>query len=188
MPQEYVVRWSGARVGTGATVLHFVSIAGPSGAQGIADATRAFFFSRALAFPNDVTFTFDPEVRELLNDGTLVGVYPVTAPAGFAGTGTGSFVNGSGRLVRLTTGVIIGGKRLYGRIYLVPSVDFTDPSGNVQGGTITADKSALVTFMNAVAATGSNLAVWSRANAATAPVTTADTQSRPTQLRSRNDR
>lgn len=188
MPQEYVVRWSGGRIGTGATVLHFVSIAGPAGAQGIADAVRAFFDARKASFPNDVTFTFDAEVKEISNSGVLTGVYPVTAPAVLAGTGATTWANGSGRMVRLTTGVIIGGRRLYGRIFLVPSIDFTDPSGNVQGGTITADKSALTTLMSTVSATGSNLAVWSRKNAATAPVTTADTQARPVTLRTRNDR
>lgn len=188
MPQEYVVRWSGARIGTGATVLHFASIAGPAGAQQIADAVRAFFFSRAISFPNDISFNYDAEVKELANDGTLLQVYPVTPPVNHAGTGAGAWVNGSGRLVRLTTGSIIGGRRLYGRIFLVPSIDFTDTSGNVLGGTVTADKTALNAMMAAVAASGSVLSVWSRKYGAVAPVTTADTQTRPVTLRTRNDR
>ena len=188
MPQQYVVRWSGGRIGSGATVLNFVSIAGGSAAQSIADATKAFIDARKASFPNEVTFTFSNEVLELASDGTLIQVYNVTPPAAVVGTGATEWVNGSGRMVRLTTGSVVAGRRLVGRVFLVPSLGISNTDGNVSAGTITADKAALVNLMAAVSASGSHLAVWSRTHALVAQVTSADTVSRPTTLRTRNDR
>lgn len=189
MPQEYTARWAGARVGAGASVFHFESIAGPTAAQGLATATRALFQSLVAIFPNDISIQFDTEVRELSDAGVLLDVYPVTPPAAVTGTKTTAFANGTGILVRHSTGVILAGRRILGRTFLVPvAADSFNDAGDVIAGTLTVINTSFATFNTATAAAGANFAVWSRANAATAPVVASAALSRPTTLRTRNDR
>lgn len=188
MPQQYRVNWSGGRIGTGFSVLNFVSIGGGGAAQTIADAVRTWMFARQATFPNDVTFNFDSEVRELANDGTLLATYPVTVPAAFAGTDTGSWTNGAGSMARITTGVVTGGRRVQGRVFWVPRSGIYQNDGNVTSAAVTADQTAHNAFLAAVAAPGANLAVWSRTAALTAPAVALQTLSRPATLRTRNDR
>lgn len=189
MPQEYTARWQGARVGAGASVFHFESIAGPTAAAGLATAVRTLMQSLAGTLPNDVQISFDTEVRELANDGTLIDVYPVTPPASVTGAGTTAFANGTGILVRHSTGVILNGRRILGRTFLVPVTgnSFAD-NGDVLGATQTTVNNAFATFITNSATAGANFAVWSRANAAVAPVVSSSAVSRPTTLRTRNDR
>lgn len=189
MPQQYVCRWSGARIGAGASVFNFASIAGSPGAATIASSTRALMNNFASILPDEVTIQFDAEVKELQDDGTLVAVYPVTQPTPVIGTNTGVFSNGTGILVRHTTGAIVSGRRLYGRTFLVPLVGAVFANnGDVNGTQITSINAAFATFIAANAATGSNFSVWSRSNTLTTPVTASNAQSRPSRLQKRNDR
>lgn len=187
--QEYVARWAGGRIGVGASVFHFQSIAGPTAATTIATSTRTLFNTLVAAFPNDVSISFDSEVRELQDDGTLMAVYPVAVPSTVTGTSTASWTNGTGLMVRHSTGAIINGRRLLGRTFFVPvSGASFDTNGEVLASTVTAFNNAFATFNTAVAGPGANFSVWSRANAAVAPVVNSSTQVRPSTLRTRNDR
>lgn len=189
MPQEYVVRWTGGRIGQGASVFHFKSIAGGSAAQTIANAVRAMFNSQASSLSADLSFEFDPEVRELANDGTLTAVYPVTTPLPVVGSNAGSFVNGSGLMVRHSTGLIVNGRRLLGRTFIVPALSAQfDTNGDVATTARTSWDSVFATMRTAVAGPGANFAVWSRANGIVGDVVSSATQARPTTLRTRNDR
>lgn len=189
MPQQYVARWTGGRIGSGATILHFESIGSGTAAQSIATATRALFASLATYLPNDVAVTFDAEVLEISNSGVLLGSYSVTPGAAVTGSGTGSWANGSGALVRHNTGSIIGGKRIYGRTFLVPMIGAAfENNGEVTAGAITAIGTAFSTFRSSVSGVGANHAVWSRVNAATVPVASSVCLPRPTVLGTRNDR
>lgn len=189
MPQEYVARWIGGRIGAGATVFHFQSIASGTAAQGLANATRALMLAVAGNIPNDVSISFDSEVRELANDGTLLAAYPVSAPVQVTGAGSTVYANGTGVLVRHSTAAVIAGRRLIGRTFIVPmTASVFDTNGDVAAATQTTLNNAFTSFRTAAASAGADFAVWSRANAATAPVVTSVTQSRPTTLRTRNDR
>lgn len=189
MPQEYVARWAGGRIGVGASVFHFQSIAGGSAAQGCANAVRTLFAAFASALPDDVLITFDPEVRDLANDGTLTAVYPVTPPSSVAGASTASFLNGSGALIRHSTASIVNGRRLLGRTFLVPYAPGSfGTNGDLSSTSQATLNTAFATFKTQAASAGANFAVWSRANSLVADVTASNAVARPTTLRTRNDR
>lgn len=189
MPQQYVAQWTGGRIGTGASVFHFESIGSGTAAQSLANAVRTCLQAVSGLFPTDVTIDFDSEVRELANDGTLIDVYPVTTPLQVIGTGAGTYANGVGVLVRHNTAVIAGGRRLLGRTFLVPvqGSAFAN-TGDVNGSTVTTVNNAFAALRTSAAGTGADLAVWSRANTLTAPVTNSVCLGRPSTLRTRNDR
>lgn len=189
MPQEYVVRWTGGRIGAGATVFHFRSIASDSGAQGIANAARTLFDSLKGYFPDEVVFTFDAEVKELADDGTLMAVYSVTPGANVAGGSSGTYANGSGICVRHVTSAIIGGRRIIGRTFLVPiAASVWNTDGDLSASVAGIINSTFATFASAVSLSGSDLSVWSRKNSSVSKVTGSQALARPTHLRSRNDR
>lgn len=189
MPQEYVARWVGGRIGAGASVFHFQSIGGGTSAQALANAVRALFNTLAAALPNDITIQFDTEVKEISDAGVLTAVYPVTPPANVNGTGSTVWINGTGILVRHSTAAIIAGRRLLGRTFLVPvtAASFND-AGDVLSSTITAFNAAFATLNSTAAGLGANFAVWSRKNATTSPVVVSATVPRPSTLKTRNDR
>lgn len=187
--QEYVVRWAGARVGAGASVFHFQSVAGSAAAQPLANAVRAMFFSLIAAFPDDISFSFDSEVRELSEAGALLAAYPITAPPTTGGSSSAAFASGTGLMVRHNTGVILGGKRVRGRTFMVPvsSASFTT-NGDVLASTVSAFNAAFATLITAANGVGAPFSVWSRANAAIVPVVSSATQVRPSTMKTRNDR
>lgn len=189
MPQQYTVRWIGGRIGQGASVFHFESIASGSAAGALATAVRGLFDARKADFSQDITWQFDSEVLELDNAGNLQASYPVATPAAITGSSTGAYTSGSGIVVRHNTGVILGGKRILGRTFMVPTMGATfDTNGDVSGTSIGFFNTAFTNFNTACAATGANFAVWSKANTATVPVLNSTTQPRPARLSSRNDR
>lgn len=188
MVAEFVARWSGARVGTGATVWHFEDPIGEGEATAAVGAIQDWYSARAAALPNDVTVSFDREVKVLSLAGDLTRIETVPAETAVVGTYSGNWANGSGRLVRTRTDAIAGNRRLQGRIFLVPSGGVTDNDGNVLAATIAADQTAHNALLTALTAAGCPLQVWSRVHAVAANVTSMSTQLRPVGLRSRNDR
>lgn len=189
MPQEYVVRWTGGPIGVGATVLHFQSIGSGTAAQQIADAVRACFDSLKAVAPSAVLWTFDTELKEIAPDGTLLGVYPVTAPAAVAATGAGSYAAGTGAMVRHTTGVVLGGRRIQGRTFIVPLISSNYSTlGTISGATITTLNGAFTTLRTTTSGFGTPLSVWSRKNASVTPVASSVCVSRVSTLATRNDR
>nr|CRY96794.1 hypothetical protein [uncultured prokaryote] len=189
MPQEYVVRWQGARIGAGASVFHFHSIGSSAGAAGIATAVKQLFTSTQALFSADITFSFDAEVRELSNSGTLIAAYPVAPPADISGSSNSSYANGTGLMVRHNTGQVVAGRRLLGRTFMVPVVTSCfSTSGDVTSATQTTVNGAFSALRTTVSGSGSNFAVWSKTHAAVGDVLGSETQSRPSTLRTRNDR
>lgn len=189
MPQEYVARWSGGRIGAGATVFHFESIGSNAAAQILANGVRTFFDSLKGFLPQSINIDFDTEVRDLTSAGGLSAVYPITKPAAVVGTNVSSYAAGTGLLVRHTTGVIAGGRRLQGRTFLVPigSANFTN-TGEALPATQTTIAGYFATLKATAGGTGANFAVWSRKNATVAPIQVSTVVSRVTTLRTRNDR
>ena len=183
---EYRARWAGGRVGSGYSVFHTDGDLSDD-LQGVADEIRGWFSARAVALPNDITLTFEPEIKELSLAGALQGIGGITAPTPVAGQYSGDFSAAAGRIVRWTTGLVNQGKRLIGHTYLVPSGGVTGPDGNILSGTVTADATAHAALVTGLNSNGTPLVVWSRRFAATGAVTQGQTLVRPVSLRSRND-
>jgi hypothetical protein len=154
----------------------------------MADAIAAFFSDVADVIPTDVVIAFDSEVVNLAEDGTLTAVFPVTPPTSVPGSGTGNYSRAAGGRVDWSTGVIVGGRRLTGRTYLVPLISNAfDADGlvssTVQGGLTTAGND-LIAAMNSA---GIPLQVWSRKNAASHVAISASAPPNGAILRSRRD-
>lgn len=188
MPSEYVARWRGGRIGAGASVFHFTGTNSPTTAQSLANAVRQFFVAAAPLIGSGIAIEFDAEVRVLDNNGTLTAVLPVTRPTILSGSGGNDFINGTGGMVRWTTSSIVAGRRLLGRTFIVPMESASFVSGEMTAsaqGTLAAAGAALITASQSASAP---LVVWSRANAVTAEVINCTVPSRPSSLRTRNDR
>lgn len=188
MPLEYTARWTGGRIGSGATVFHFRPVGGAAGAQAAATACRDFINAIRAYLPASVTVSFDPEARLLSVDGTLEAVYPIVPPAAVVGSGPTTFANGTGVLIRYSTAAIAAGRRLQGRMFLVPAVSGVFAVGEVTAAVRGAIDAAGATFLTALNSAGPGLVVWSRTAQVFADVTAIQTQSRPTVLKTRNDR
>lgn len=188
MPGEYVVRWTGGRIGLGASVFHMQGTESPSAALAAATAVRNFFDTLKSQFPPTVSMTFDPEFKNLTAAGVLTSVVPIAAPVQVIGTGAGTFANGTGAMIRWNTSAVVAGRRLLGRTYLVPLVSGAFVSGNVASGNQSTIANAGTALISALASNGTPLQVWSKANAVTGDVITAQVPSRPSSLRTRNDR
>lgn len=185
---QYSPVWQGARIGTGYTVLHFKSEEYPTSMQGLVTAVRTWLDLMANKLPNDVNITFPAELIELEEaTGQTLQIIPVVPPAGVGGVITSTFAANAGRLVRWQTGQVAGGRRVIGHTYLVPSANCYTDSGNIDGTTISADQTAHTDFLQDLTEVGTNLAVYSRKNGQAFIIGSGATQSRPTQLRKRND-
>jgi len=188
MPLQYRAIWNTAGGGTGYTVWHMMApLADPADAQDIAVAIRAFYNSNAGLFPDEVSIVGDDEVLDLADDGTLLGVFPVSPSSPVVGTQTTAYNRAAGIRVDLATGEIVSGRRLNGRVFLVPaSVGAFDANGLVNSATITAVNATMVTLRNALF-TPAPLAVWSRTHQVTHPVISNSVPPKGAILRGRRD-
>lgn len=188
MPSEYVVRWSGGRIGSGASVFHFAATASPTVAQAAATAIDAFFFAIRAQIPAGITLRGDAEVRVLNADGTLENVLTVTPGAAILGTGTGAWANGIGGMVRWNTASVVNGRRLIGRTFIVPLRSGAFTSGELGGTALAEIQAAATALVGAMSGASAALQVWSRTNATVSEVISAQVPTRPSGLRTRNDR
>ena len=189
MPSEHVVRWTGGRIGLGASVFHFGGTSSPTSAQNAADAIQAFFGSIRPILPIGVTCLADPEVKVYSAAGVLVDVIPISGRTGQAGSQSGVWANGVGGMIRWNTSAVVAGRRLQGRTFIVPmgSAQF-DSSGNITTGARATANTAALTLISALGSNGTPLQIWSRKNAVVTDVLTGAMPTRPSTLRSRNDR
>lgn len=188
MPGEYVIRWTGGRIGAGASVFHMRGTDSPSAAFAAANACRGFFDAIKAHLPLGVTLTPDAEFKNLTAEGVLTSVVPLTAPATVTGTGSGAWANGQGCMIRWNTPAVVSGRRLLGRTYVVPLLGSAFTGGNMNP-TIQANiGSAASTLISSLASNGTPLQVWSKAHSVTADVIGGTVPARPQSLRTRNDR
>lgn len=188
MVAEYTVRWNGGRIGLGASVFHFGGTDSPSAAFAAANAIRSFFDTIKPLLPNTIQITPDPEIRNMTAAGVLTSVVSFTPPATVVGTGTGAWTNGSGGMIRWTTASVVGGRRLLGRTFIVPLNGSSFTGGNLTSAAIGSIVAAGNTLQSAMTANGTPLQVWSKKNAVTSDVIGNAVPSRPSTLRTRNDR
>lgn len=187
---QYVVSWTGGRIGSGASVFH-LGVSTPTGMDWAAVNTAFgnwYTAIRALV-PNEVTWNFPFEVKTFDEaTGNLTGVFPIPQRASIAGTdSTSVWSSSAGRVVKWSTGQVVGGRRLSGHTYIVPSSAAAFLEGSVAGTTITTDAAAHTALVAALAAQSAPLVVWSRKHGAEKLVTGGATLPRPSTLRSRND-
>lgn len=132
------------------------------GAAEAAVATRQFWDTLKDYFNTATHLRVIPEVATMNDeDGSLEDLIPVASPpAEVVGTSTAGIASPSGFLVKWRTNVVVGGKRITGRTFLVPgATNQFDPDGTVKAAAITAIAGA----GNALIANAdTNFGVWHR--------------------------
>lgn len=156
-----LVSWSGTGV-QGAAV-NVLSFAAEGGVPDVAAIEQAYFALKTV-IPPGVTIsvagsgdTFDDAT------GTLTGSWSAGAPVSFVGQATEPRVAaGVGACVTWNTGLIVNGRRLRGRTFIVPlSVAAYENDGTLTSGTL----GFLQSFATALVASGP-LGIWHRPSAA----------------------
>jgi hypothetical protein len=190
------LRWSGFSGAPGYTNLHFLTDDPPVVAT--IDATlldvRTAFFDIASRFPNGLSITFPNEVEEFdAGTGVLQGTIGVDLQDAVAGTGgSGPYSSAVGACITWTTGMVVNGRRLRGRTFLVPLAPATafQDDGTLAEAARVAILGAGNSIINAVG--GYPLAIWSRPSpgaggGAAGTVTSASVADSTAVLRSRRD-
>lgn len=189
---RYTLQWTGGRIGTGATVLHFHGT-GNDAAEWTAVGTniRTWLVALAAKIPTDVRINFPTEV-EMLDEATgeLTEVIPVVPAAQVPGTGSSpDYAAPAGRIVRWSTPAVAAGRRLVGHTYLVPSSTSAYSGASISSSTLSTDNAAHSALLTALDTSPSNkiLVVWSRKHLTWGNVNGGATLARATTLRTRND-
>jgi hypothetical protein len=187
MPAQYRALWSTPGGGAGFSVMHFTTAGTGAAAQQIAADVRAFFLALNTQIPNDVSINFDSEVLDLNEDGTLAAVHAVVPPAVVLGVNNSEFNRAAGAVINWATGVIVAGRRLSGKTYIVPMALNTFDTV----GVLTAVSRALLIQEgeDLIAATAANrpLRIWSRTHATSAPAVSCSVPNAGAILRGRRD-
>lgn len=161
MVYRMLVDWSIPGAGPSATVLHIND--GGTSPQGAVTPIRTFFTALQSFLPNEVQVAINPEVHRLNTDtGILMEVLPIVPGAAIAGTSSSAWAAGTGFRVDWFTGVVIGGRQLRGRTFIVPSVGSFGNAGEVNSTTVTAVNTAAGNLISNLSAAGYPLVVWHR--------------------------
>jgi hypothetical protein len=157
-----------------------------SEAASAASAVGAFFTSIKQKWPTTMSFMVEP-FCDVINDATGELVAIANIGGGVSGTGTSAGVPlpwATQGLLRLSTGTVVGGRLLRGRIF-VPGTTEIDSDVGVPTATYTG---ALTTAYAAlVTALPGKLRIWSRTNGTSALVSSASPWNQFAVLRSRRD-
>lgn len=187
MPGQYVPIWTTPGGGTGFSVLHFDIATSGATAQIAANHCRTFYDAIKSVIPNDVTFSFPSEWRDLDDAGNLLQIRPITPPASVVGTVATGFSRAAGARIDWATGAVVGGRLLRGRTYIVPiGASSFDIDGLLGSATILQLKTAADALIsnNAV---GLPLKVWSRKHVQSVSVTGSSVPTKGAILRGRRD-
>lgn len=185
-------RWSVTGGGAGMTVMHgIIDEADYDGGDATSSLTaiRTFFQSLAARVPNDVSWSWPGPVDLFSNDGVLVGsTTPSTAVPPLTATYAGTYAAPAGARIDWETGIILAGKRLRGRSYIVPLAgDQYDADGSLASDFISVGNTAATALRVALATAGSPLGVWSRKNSAIFAASGQTIQDKAAIMRSRRD-
>lgn len=185
---QYRAVWSVPGGGTGYNVFNMAADAGVSNPSSVASAFHAFYTAQRSLIPNDVSISFESEIRLLSDvDGALTGVSPVTPPVSVTGIFNAGWAGGAGYRFTWDTGAIIAGRRLRGRTYMVPAGGAYENDGTLTSGAISTAVAAGAQLVDSLLLAGNPLAVWSRAGQTSAVVTLASVTDKTAVLRSRRD-
>lgn len=117
MVRETLVRWTAAGSAGGISVLYWDDAAATAD---INTNVQAFFTALRGALASTTSAVLDTEVRDRNTaTGTLTGTDVIASPANIIGNGGSSAVpNAAQGLIRMGTGLVVGGRRLRGRIFI----------------------------------------------------------------------
>lgn len=134
-------------------------------AQSAVNAVRTFWSSIASYLPNELTLQVQPNMDtydELTN--TLTGTVTAgTAPATVAGSSSSTYAAGCGLKVDWNTGVVLGGRRVVGRTYIVPIASVCyDNDGTLATTPKDTITTAANTLLTSLSTGGLNMGVWTK--------------------------
>lgn len=125
-------------------------------------ALRAFFNAHIALLPSGLLIQV-PGLGDTIDDvtGQINGAWNATsAPANVTGTGAGVYAGNAGAVVHWLTALVINGRRVRGRTFMVPLIGSSyDSSGSLGTGTITTIQTAATTLITAMAG---RMRVWHR--------------------------
>lgn len=153
--------------------------------QDAADAAAAFWTALVLHIHDSVSWTQNPDVEVIENDGSLTNVVSIT-PNSDAGEGTTDMLPAATQgLLRWRTGSIIAGREVRGRTFLPGMVEGSNgDSGTPAPGLVTDANNAAAAL---IADTNSQLVIWSRKNVGSVVAATGSLASKWAVLTSRRD-
>lgn len=179
---RYEVLWNGLTALPGLSVFY---------SDAAADATaeiKAFFEAIKAWFPTPLTWQV-PSGGDTIDDATgdLVGGWVGLGGGSVAATGTPPYAAGCGGYVNWGTNVVVNGRRLKGRTFLVPTtVSAYDTSGTMHSSFLAAVSTAAGTLRDA-----DKLSIWHRppegspSGGTSHPILTVNVPDQVTSLRSR---
>lgn len=153
--RRIVVDWTGLKGLPGNSVFYWKDVdGGPA-------AIRTFFNSLAGRFPVGLTIQVrgdGPKIED--STGALVGSWVEATPAAVTGTGAGDYAAPVGTHVNWVTGLIVQGRRVRGRTFLVPmSAAVFESDGTVEAVVLTSIRDAAAAL---IVAAINNFVVWHR--------------------------
>lgn len=186
---KHTVRWDGFAGAPGySNFYHLATDPQGDDAQDAQDDLYAFFLSLGGYYPNVARWTINP-VWQAITDtaGTIVADGTVGTPeAVITGNSGAAFAGNSGYAIEWNTGVVVGGRRLKGRTYMVPAVGVFDADGTLSAAALSAIDSAAETFLGGPP----EWRVWHRPTAteegSSSPITSVTIRDRAAILRSRS--
>lgn len=126
------------------------------------DAIRTFFNAIAGMIPSGLTIQVPSSGDEIdLGTGEIVNAWSVgTTPTVVTGSGAGAYAGNAGMVVHWLTSIVVGGRRIRGRTFIVPVIS---TQFETNGSPTSAAISTLYTAANNMSiALGNSLVVFSR--------------------------
>lgn len=186
--------WTGFTGSPGYTNLYFINPEVPTLAirNTTAGRVRTWFEAIKTTLPSTVNVAYPSEMEQLETEtGTLMASLPIDALANTVGTLVGNFASPTGACVNWTTSLIVNGRKLRGRTFLVP---MGSAAFQTDGTLKDSDRTAIVTASNTLCSFQDNLVlgVWHRpapgaADGVAAQVASASVKDKAAVLRSRRD-
>lgn len=138
--------WNGFIGAPGYTKLWFQEILDATARQAAVDAVRVFFAAQINFFKTTWSFqvspivqTFSLETGKLLREDTAGSAPPVVnggAPS------ANSFFGGGGYVIKWGTGIVLDGRKVVGRTFMVPAINGSDADGTISAALISAAQAA----------------------------------------------
>ena len=188
------MRWAGFSGAPGFTNLYFLNPEPPTLAirNTTAGRVRTFLETCKTKLPSTVTISYPTEMEQLeIDTGALVGTLPIDTLTNTVGTLVGNFSSPTGACINWQTGLIVNGRRLRGRTFLVP----LGGAAYQNDGTLNdGDRTAMATAATTLCSYQDNLvlAIWHRpspggSDGVAAQVSSASVTDKAAVLRSRRD-
>jgi hypothetical protein len=186
--------WTGFTGSPGYTNLYFINPEEPTLAirNTTAGRVRTWFEAIKTTLPSTVQIAYPSEMEQITTEtGVLMSTMPIDALANTVGTLVGTFASPVGACVNWSTSLIVNGRKLRGRTFLVP---MGSAAFQTDGTLKDTDRTAIVTASNTLASYQDNLVlgIWHRpslggADGVAAQVASASVKDKAAVLRSRRD-